>query len=88
MSFNLFLRTTELFRSFTHYTCHSLIFCRDHVWRLPSHSLLILILFKDRMLLAWKIMKTLLHMIICSFMLVLVQILSSLSAHGMTIEII
>jgi|GEM_PF-5269610 len=86
-SFNLFLRTTELFRSFTT-TLVTLLSSAGIMYGGYLLTLLILILFKDRMLLAWKIMKTLLHMIICSFMLVLVQILSSLSAHGMTIEII
>ncbi len=86
-SLNLFLRTTELFLSFTT-TLLTLLSSAGILYGGYLLTLLILILIKDGMLLAWKFIKTVLHMIICSFMLVLVQVLFSLSARGMTIGIL
>ncbi len=80
-SLNLFMQTTGQFILFSS-TVLRILSSAGLVYGAFLMGLLIFILVKDHMFLGSKMLRTLLHMFLCSIILILVQILYTLSADG------
>ncbi len=83
-SLNLIDETTEVYRAFTEGIL-TLLSSTGILYGAYHIILLMLILLKDHMFLAGKFVRTLLHMLICSIILIVVQLLQVLHLDGLSI---